>query len=230
MEILIELMKRLGYEQKVTDHKNQLTTSQEILSEISASMPQYAGLTHDNITEQGGIHWPTGGAAGLEAKPGGTKFIHVAGFPRGKAVMRSFGYTPSDELVCDEYPVILTTGRTLYHWHAMQMTDKTTRLIGLESEGFVEINSNNAKAWGVADGDFVKITGRRGVATAKAVVTDDIKENVIFAPFHFHDTYINNLTNPKLDPIAAEPELKVATVRVEKLCTTQTPNKGKHQK
>ena len=228
MEIVIELMKRLGYDQKVTDHTNQKKTSNEILAEIGLAMGQYAGLTHQNITEQSGIHWPTGGAEGLAKNPGGTRFLHAAGFPRGKGVLRGFGYTPADEQVCDDYPVILTTGRTLYHWHAMQMTDKTERILTHEHEGFVEINSKDAAKWGVKDGEYLKITGRRDVAIAKIVVTDDIKENVIFAPFHFHDVYINNLTNPKLDPIGAEPELKVATVRVEKATAADKNRLGKY--
>jgi len=230
MEIIIELMKRMGYDQKVTDHTNQKTTAEEILAEIGQAMPQYAGLNHANITEMKGIHWPTGGAEGLAKNPAGTKFLHGAGFPRGKAVMRGFGYTPADEQVCDEYPTILTTGRTLYHWHAMQMTDKSSNIIAHESEGFVEINPKDAAKWGLKDGDFAKITSRRDYATAKVVVNEGIKENVIFVPFHFHDTYINNLTNPKLDPIAAEPELKVATVRVEKLPAGEKPRTGKHNK
>jgi len=226
-EIIIELMKRMGYEQKVTDHTDQHATAVDILAEIGEAMPQYAGLTHENITSQSGIHWPTGGVAGLAKNPGGTRFLHAAGFPRGKAVMRGFGYTPADEQVCDQYPVILTTGRTLYHWHAMQMTDKSENILATESEGFVEINPKDAAKWGLADGDYAKITGRRATATARVVVTDAIKENVIFAPFHFHDTYINNLTNPKLDPIGAEPELKVATVKVEKIAASEHA-KGKY--
>ena len=229
MEIMIELMKRLGYEQKVTDHTDQHSTSKEILAEIGDAMAQYAGLTHENIEEQNGIHWPTGGVDGLAKNPGGTRFLHAAGFPRGKGVLRGFGFTPADELPCDEYPIILTTGRTLYHWHAMQMTDKSSNILATESEGFVEINDKNAAQWGVVDGDYVKITGRRDVAVAKVVVTPDIKENVIFSPFHFHDVYINNLTNPKLDPIGAEPELKVATVRVEKSSADARPRVGKYK-
>jgi len=228
MEIMIELMKRLGYDQKVQDHTNQHTTAQDILAEIATSMPQYAGLTHDNLTEQGGIHWPTGGADGLAKNPTGTKFLHGAGFPRGKGVLRGFGFTPADEQVCDEYPVILTTGRTLYHWHAMQMTDKTTKILTHQHEGFLEVNSKDAAKWGLVDGDYAKITGRRDVAVAKVLITDDIKENVVFAPFHFHDVYINNLTNPKLDPIGAEPELKVATVRIEKATAADRNRLGKY--
>ncbi|MCL2621110.1 MAG: molybdopterin-dependent oxidoreductase [Defluviitaleaceae bacterium] len=229
MEIMIELMKRLGYEQKVTNHTDQHSTSKEILAEIGASMPQYAGLTHENITEQNGIHWPTGGADGLAKNPGGTRFLHAAGFPRGKGVLRGFGFTPADEQPCDQYPVILTTGRTLYHWHAMQMTDKSSKLLTTQHEGFIEINDKDAAKWGVATDDYVKITGRRDVAFAKVVVTEDIKEGVVFSPFHFHDVYINNLTNPKLDPIGAEPELKVATVKIEKASASDRNRAGKYK-
>ncbi|MCL2752789.1 MAG: hypothetical protein FWE44_01410 [Defluviitaleaceae bacterium] len=108
------------------------------------------------------------------------------------------------------------------------MTDKTTKILTHQHEGFLEVNSKDAAKWGLVDGDYAKITGRRDVAVAKVLITDDIKENVVFAPFHFHDVYINNLTNPKLDPIGAEPELKVATVRIEKATAADRNRLGKY--
>lgn len=126
-------------------------------------------------------------------------------------------FKPSAELPDNDYPFILTTGRILYHYHTKTMTGREDGLNNLFPESFVEINPHAAKKMGVANGDRVRVSTRRGEVRATAKLTQKLKENVIFMPFHFADGPANALTNPVLDPIAKIPELKSCAACVEKI-------------
>jgi anaerobic selenocysteine-containing dehydrogenase len=120
------------------------------------------------------------------------------------------------ELPDDDYPLVLTTGRSLFHFHTGTMSRKVDGLNRFMSEELVEINPADAESLGIADGEKVKVSSRRGEVIAKACVTDRSPEGVVFMTFHFAESPTNCLTNPALDPIAKIPELKVCAVRVEK--------------
>jgi len=120
------------------------------------------------------------------------------------------------ELPDEEYPLMLTTGRSLYHWHTGTMTRKVGGLNQRLGEGFIEINPKDALALGITDGEMVKVISRRGEVMAKAKVTDTSSVGVVFMTFHFAESPTNVLTNPALDPVAKIPELKVCAVRIEK--------------
>ena len=117
----------------------------------------------------------------------------------------------------EDYPLILSTGRSLYHFHTGTMTRKVTGLNTIEPEAVVEINPEDASQLGINQGDKVKVSSRRGEVIVKAKVTDSFAPGVVFMTFHFAESAANILTNPKLDPVSKIPELKVAAVKVEKL-------------
>jgi len=204
-QILIEVMSKLGYE-------NNGTSPEEIMLEITSVVPQYAGVTYPKIVRSGGVFWPV--------KPeeyDGERVLHRKTFPRGKALIMPVKYSPPAEETDDEFPVILTTGRILYQFHTMTMTDKTDAIMKIAPGGFMEIHPLCAERLKVSDGEEIRVVSRRGAIIAKAKITDKIVDGVVFIPFHFKDTHVNLITNPAYDPTAKEPELKVCAVRLEKI-------------
>jgi len=124
---------------------------------------------------------------------------------------------PSGETADNEYPLILTTGRVLYHYHTRTMTGRVEGLNKLSPESFIEINPATANKLGIEDGEKIKVSSRRGEIFTKTKITDIINENIVFMPFHFAEGAANYLTNTQLDSIAKIPELKVTAVRIEKV-------------
>ena len=120
------------------------------------------------------------------------------------------------ELPDSEYPLILTTERSLYHFHTGTMTRKVEGLNIIRGEELMEINPSDASALNIADGDMVKVTSRRGEVVTKAKVTEASPIGVVTMDFHFAESPVNVLTNPALDPVSKIPEYKVCAVRVEK--------------
>ena len=182
----------------------------QIMEEIARLTPAYGGISHQRL-EEGGLQWP----CPTEEHPG-TPILHTATFPRGKGRFTPLEFKPPAELPDDEYPLILTTGRKLHHFHTGTMTRKVKGLNTILGEELVEINPGDAEPLGVADGDLVKVTSRRGEVTARARLTEVSPPGVVYMDFHFAESPVNVLTNPAHDPIAKIPEFKVCAVRVEK--------------
>ena len=124
-------------------------------------------------------------------------------------------HAPPDELPDDEYPLMLTTGRVIYHWHGGEMTRRARSLAAMYPEALIEIHPHDAQDAEIGDGELMKVSSRRGEIVAKAEVTDRVEPGLIFATFHFPESSANFLTNPALDPTAKIPEYKVCAVRVE---------------
>jgi formate dehydrogenase major subunit len=204
-QILLEVMSKLGYE-------NNISTPEEIMAEIACLAPQYVGVTYPKIRRNGGVFWPI-----KPEEENGKRFLHTESFPRGKGLIMPVKYSPPAEETDSEYPIILSTGRILYHYHTMTMTDKTKAIMDIAPGGYVEIHPADAGQINVSDGEEIRVISRRGSINAKARITDKIREGIVFIPFHFKDTYVNLITNPAYDPTAKEPELKVCAVRLEKI-------------
>ena len=116
-----------------------------------------------------------------------------------------------------DYPLLLTTGRVLYHWHGGEMTRRSPGLLALYPRTLVEINPEDAAKYDVVDGATLRIASRRGEMLAEALVTDRVAPGVVFGNFHFPGANnVNNLTIAALDPVAKIPEYKVCAVRIEK--------------
>jgi formate dehydrogenase major subunit/formate dehydrogenase alpha subunit len=138
-------------------------------------------------------------------------------FTRGKGRFMPLEYKPPKEMPDDQYPMVLTTKRSLYQYHSGTMTHKVRELNALLPEGTVEINPLDAMALSVNDLDRVKVISRRGEVKATARVTGLTPPGVVSMDFHFADVPTNTLTNPARDPVSKIPELKVCAVRVEKV-------------
>lgn len=182
----------------------------EIMDEVNALAPIYGGITYDRI-EEVGLQWPC-----PNTEHPGTPYLHKGKFSRGLGHFSAVEWAAAKELPDKKYPLVLTTGRTLYHWHGGTMTRRSAGLDAIYPEALVEINPEDATKLGIADGEMVKVSSRRGEVTAKAQVIDRPDPGVVFMTFHFHEAAANLLTIAALDPVAGIPEYKVAAVRVEK--------------
>ncbi len=182
----------------------------QILDEIANVTPSYGGINYSRL-EEDGLQWP----CPIEDHPG-TPILHTELFTRGKGHFVPLEYRPSAELPDDEYPLILTTDRSLFQFHTGTMTRKVRGLNVFRGEELVEINPRDAEALGIDDGDTVLVTSRRGEVTAKARITDSSLRGTIAMTFHFAESPTNELTNPALDPVAKIPEFKVCAVRIKK--------------
>ena len=140
------------------------------------------------------------------------------GFPtlstRGKMVPADI--IPPDEQPDDQYPMVLTTGRLLEHWHTGAITRRASLLDALEPEAVACLSPTDLERLGVAPGDKVRVTTRRGVIETTARRDGKVPTGVIFLPFCFADAAANMLTNPALDPFGKIPEYKFCAARVEK--------------
>jgi formate dehydrogenase alpha subunit len=183
----------------------------DIMEEIRNLTPSYGGISYQRL-DNGGIQWP----CPLDDHPG-TPILHTNIFTRGKGRFIPLKYIPSGESPDEEYPLILTTGRSLYHFHTGTMTRKVAGLNIIEPEGVVEINPQDASQLGIDQDEKVKISSRRGEVITKVKITEALPPGVVFMAFHFAESAANILTNPKLDPVSKIPELKVSAVKVEKL-------------
>ncbi len=183
----------------------------QIFDEIATVTPSYAGLDYDRL-DKGPIAWP----CPSKDHPG-TPVLHTERFTRGRGLFHAIEFRPPAELIDDEFPLQLTTGRYFPHYHTGTMTRNSPSLDHEMPEGHVEMNPADASALGIKDYDEARIVSRRGEVITKVQVTDWVKSGTIFMSFHFMEANANALTNPALDPICKIPEYKVCAVRVEKI-------------
>jgi formate dehydrogenase major subunit len=200
-EIIAELSTKMGYPMTYANPA-------AIMKEIREVTPSYAGITYERL-EKVGLQWPCPN----ENHPG-TKFLHVDRFSRGLGLMSAIEFKPPAEVPDKDYPFVMTTGRVLYHYHTATMSRLSKGIMERCPESLVEINPNDAKKLGIKEGQFAKVSSRRGVVQAKSTVTDRVPEGTIFMNFHFREAAVNLLTNPALDPICKIPEYKVCAVNV----------------
>jgi formate dehydrogenase alpha subunit len=202
-EIICEIAKRMGYSMNYD-------SSRQIMEEISRVTPSYAGISYDRI-EHEGIHWPC-----PTAEHPGTPILHREQFTRGKGLFHAIDYIEPAEMIDDEYPLYLTTGRLLYQYHTGTMTMKTGGLNAIAPEAFVEISSQDARKFELEEGALVNIASRRGNIQARIKISRKAVDGTVFIPFHYAAAAANRLTNAALDPISGIPEYKVCAVKVSK--------------
>ena len=182
-----------------------------IMDEISRLTPSYGGISFARLDNLG-LQWP---CPTLEHP--GTPILHTQKFTRGKGRFIPLEYKPSLELPDEEFPLILTTGRNIFHFHTGTLSRKVSGLNVLRGEELVEINPEDARSLGIGDGEAVRVVSRRGEVVAKAKVGEVSPAGVVFMTFHFSESPTNVLTNSAFDPVAKIPEYKVCAVRVEKV-------------
>jgi formate dehydrogenase alpha subunit len=182
----------------------------EIMAEIAALAPSYAGVSHARLDRGDRLQWPV-----KDADHGGTPILHIGQFTRGKGKFMPIDHIPPAELPDDEYPMLLNTGRVLYHWHGGQMTRRAQGLMEIYGESLVEVNPEDAVKLGINGKRRVIVSSRRGTMEAEAWVTDRVPPGMVFANFHFPEAPTNKLTIAALDPVAKIPEYKICAVKLE---------------
>jgi formate dehydrogenase alpha subunit len=203
LDIICDLSRRMGYAMEYAD-------ARAVMEEIGSVTPSYCGINYGRL-EHDGIYWPC-----PATDHPGTPCLHIDQFSCGLGVFHAIDYRPPAELPDDEYPLYLTTGRILYQYHTGTMTMKSDGLNDLAPACFVEISGHDADAYGIADGEPLRIASRRGEIEARARLSDRAVKGTVFIPFHYAQAAANKLTNAALDPVAGIPEYKVCAVRIQR--------------
>jgi formate dehydrogenase alpha subunit len=203
-EIICEISKRMGYPMDY-EHPS------EIFEEMRKLMPIYGGITYKRLEEGPGLQWP----CPTEDHPG-TPYLHKGKFTRGKGRFHGIEHQGPAEEPDDEYPFLLTTGRILEQYNVATMTRRTPGLEELAPENFVEVSPKDAERLRLSEGEVVRVVSRRGAVEARVRIRD-IKEGVVWMPFHYAESPTNRITNEATDPICGTPEVKACAVRIEKL-------------
>jgi formate dehydrogenase alpha subunit len=206
-EIICMIARKMGKPGFVYRHPS------EIWEEIVCLTPSMAGISYERL-EEGGLQWPC-----PTPEHPGTPILHSEIFTRGKGKFMSLKYRLPAEVPDAEYPLVLTTERSIYHYHTGTMTRRVHGLNVLRSEELVEMNPRDAASRGISDGDWVTVSSRRGKVNARARVTEVSPEGLVCMTFHFAESPTNALTNNAVDPIAKTPEIKYCAVNVSKQAT-----------
>jgi formate dehydrogenase major subunit/formate dehydrogenase alpha subunit len=181
----------------------------QIMDEIAALTPSYAGVSHARLESGEQLHWPV-----RDLTHPGTPILHIGQFARGVGKFMPIEHIPPAELPDEDYPMLLSTGRVLYHWHGGEMTRRAKGLLEIYPEALIEVNPEDAVRLGLDGHKRVQVSSRRGSIEADAWVTDRVPTGMVYANFHFPNASANELTIAVLDPISKIPEYKICAVRV----------------
>ena len=186
----------------------------EIWAEMAALTPNLSGISYERL-EDGGIQWP----CPTPDHPG-TRFLYEKDFPRGpRAKFVAFDQGPAaEELPSKRFPLILNTGRILYHWHGGTITRRADGLLARSPELQVAMSEEDGARFDVQDGEWIRLRSRRGNLEGRALFTEKMRAGEVFVPFvKLRDHAANFLTNSAFDPNSKIPEYKVCAVRIEKV-------------
>ncbi len=201
-EIFCEVMTRMGYPCAYESAK-------EIMEEISAMTPSFGGINYERL-EKESLQWPC-----RSLTDPGTPIMHVGSFSRGKGLFKAIPYKQAQELPDEEYPYLMSTGRMLYHYNTRAMTGRTEGINQIANHSYIEINTVDAQALGIQEGDKVEVHSRRGKIETYAAVGNRVFPQEVFMTFHFPDGNVNEITNAVFDDIATIPEYKVCAVAIK---------------
>ncbi|MDR5651664.1 formate dehydrogenase subunit alpha [Ruixingdingia sedimenti] len=180
----------------------------QIMAEIAATTPSFAGVDYDLLDRLGSVQWPCN-----EAAPEGTPVMHVDGFVRGRGRFITTEYVATDERTGPRFPLLLTTGRILSQYNVGAQTRRTANVVW-HDEDRLEIHPQDAENRGVREGDWVRLASRAGETTLRALVTDRVAPGVVYTTFHHPDTQANVVTTDFSDWATNCPEYKVTAVQV----------------
>lgn len=202
--IMNEIGKRMGFDMG-------LTSAEDTYEDMRTLATSYAGITWKRCDDVG-IQWP---APTLEHP--GTEFLHKGGsFVRGLGKFSSVEWQPQAEQADSEFPLLLTTGRRLWHYHTGTMTRNAEGMNDLCPEELIEVSPVDAEQLDIDDGAYVTVSSRRGQIKAKAWVTRRVPRGTVFSTFHFSEACGNVLTIDAFDRITDTPEYKACAVRIDK--------------
>lgn len=204
--IEVELAKRLGLGWTYADPS-------EIFAEMAVNMRSLDNITWDRLRNEA-VTYPS-----LSPTDPGQPVVFGNGFPRpdGRAKFTPASVIAPDEAPDADFPMIMTTGRQLEHWHTGSMTRRAKVLDAVEPEANASLHPKTLRAMGIEPGEMIQLTTRRGSITIMARADRAVSEDMVFVPFAYVEAAANILTNPAIDPYGKIPEFKFSAVRVEKL-------------
>jgi len=186
-------------------------SAKDVFNELCSLSPIYAGLDWDRI-ENSEYSWPV-----PDKDHPGTPRLHEKEFKNGRGLFKVIGYRDPAEVIDDEFPVWLTTGRRLESYHTRTQTGRSAGIDYLLSEESLEIHPADAQAWDMADGELITMASRRGEIQIKIRTTDRSPQGTVFTSFSFASVPVNILTGSGYDPVTETAELKVCAVKLEKI-------------
>ncbi|HSB66715.1 MAG TPA: molybdopterin dinucleotide binding domain-containing protein, partial [Anaerolineales bacterium] len=192
--IIAELAKRVLREGKrqvsqATFSGWNYTDPAQVMDEIAALTPSYAGVSHPRLERGDQLQWPV-----RDSNHPGTPILHIGQFARGLGKFMPIDHVPPAEMPDDDYPLLLNTGRVLYHWHGGEMTRRAKGLLNIYPEALIELNPQDAEHMGVNGHKKVRVSSRRGSIEADAWITDRVPPGMVYANFHFPEASANELT------------------------------------
>jgi formate dehydrogenase alpha subunit len=202
-EIFSDLLSRFGVP---ADY----SSPADVMEEIARVTPIYGGVSYDRLGF-GGLQWPC-----PSKEHPGTGILHAEKFSIGSARFRPIEHQEPFEAPDEGFPLLLTTGRSMYHFHTGTMTRRTSLLEREVPSPYVEMNPVDAQTLGVRNGQKVVVQSRRGELYMEAKLTADVPKGTLFVPFHFSEACANVLTSQALDPKSKIPEFKVTAARVRR--------------
>ncbi len=204
-EIVIEMARRLG------GRWPEYPDAESVWNELADLCPNWYGIRYDRLQEEG-IQWPC-----PEIGHPGTPFLHAPrpARPGGKAKFFPVEYQPPIEEPDSEYPLVLSTGRTLYHYNSATMTMREAGITDKQEDPFFEISAEDASNLGLEEGDWARLVSRRGELEARARITERVYPGLVWMALHFAEARVNWLTHDVGDSLIGTPEYKVSAVRVE---------------
>jgi formate dehydrogenase major subunit len=204
--ITVDLAKALGLNWKYSHPR-------DVFDEMKLVMNSFDNITWSRLENENAVTYPS-----LSPTDPGQPIVFGDGFPRaeGRARFSPAGYKPPAEEPDAEYPMVLTTGRQLEHWHTGSMTRRATVLDALEPEASVSVNPALLARLGAEAGDMLRVETRRGAIELMARADTAVSEEMLFIPFAYVEAAANILTNPQLDPYGKIPEFKFCAARISK--------------
>ena len=204
-EIVIQLARALGA--GWPDYPD----AEAVWDELADLSPNWHGIRYDRL-EETGLQWPC-----LDRDDPGSQYLHAPRPSRsnGKGKLWPVEYQPPIELPDSEYPLTLSTGRTLYHYNSATMTMREAGITDKQEDPFFEISAEDASALGLGEGDWARLVSRRGELEARAQISDRVYPGLVWMALHFAQAKVNWLTHDVGDPLIGTPEYKVSAVRVE---------------
>ena len=183
----------------------------EVFAEMASLMPSLRNITWERLVREGSVTYPVDGA-----DVPGNAIIFRDGFPTpsGRGTFVPAQVRPPDELPDADYPMVLSTGRVLEHWHTGSMTRRADVLDAIEPEAVAFMSPRELQRIGMQPGEMLRLETRRGAIDVKVRADGDVPANMVFMPFCYAEAAANLLTNPALDPFGKIPEFKFCAVRV----------------
>ena len=215
-EIICDLARRLSAKRGLgLEGEFDYRRPSEIWDEMAALTPIIAGISYERLDAEGGIQWPC-----PTADHPGTRYLYAEDFPRGpRARFVPFEQGPAaEEMPTKRFPLILNTGRVLYHWHGGTITRRADGLLARMPDLEIHMSAEDGERYGVDNGEWIRVRSRRGDLEGRASYTEKMRSGEIFVPFvKLKDHAANFLTNSAFDPNSKIPEYKVCAVRIEKI-------------